>query len=304
MFERYTEQARRVIFFGRFEASQYGSPCIDPEHLLLASLREDKLLRSLLPEGAPEAIRRQIEGLAPHYDSSIAPSVDLPLSSAARRVLLFASEEAERLGDRTIEASYLLLGMLRLETGPAASVLQPYGIDLASYRQAAGSLLSKARPPKAPATQSLAEMIAAVEALLEREGDLDAFSPAAGEQRLKRKPWSRKEALGHLIDWATAHHQWFARALTEPKLVVPGYPDDNWVAVQRYADLPWLDIVDLWVVLNRLLMHVLRQIPEEKLNLPCRIGIAEPIPLERLAANYLAHLEDVLGQILTRGQAG
>ncbi|MGA2183076.1 MAG: DinB family protein, partial [Bryobacteraceae bacterium] len=206
----------------------------------------------------------------------------------------------------------------------AASALQPYGIDLASYRQAAAGLLLGARPPRvpasyrqaaaglppgtrpprAPASQSLAEMIAAVDALLERTDDLDILSPAAGEQRLRRKPWSRKEALGHLVDWATAHHQWFARALTEPKLAAAGYPDDNWVALERYADLPWQQIVDLWAALNRLLVHVLRQIPEEKLNLPCRIGIAEPIPLERLVANYLDHLEDVLGQILMRGQAG
>jgi len=303
MFERYTEQARRVIFFGRFEASQYGSPYIELEHLLLALLREDELLLSLLPEGTPEAIRRQVEAVTRRYSSSVDLSVDLPLSNAARRALAFAAEEAERLGVRTIEASYLLLGMLRLETGPAASVLLPYGIDLARYRQAAAGLL-RARPAGAPASQSLAETIAAVDALLERTADLEDFSPAAGEQRLRRKPWSRKEALGHLIDWATAHHQWLARALTEPRLVAAEYPDDNWVACQRYADLPWDKIVDLWASLNGLLVHVLRQIPEEKRNLPCRIGIAETIPLERLVANYLDHIEDVLGQVLTRGQAG
>ena len=33
MFERYTEKARRVIFFARYEASQFGSPCIETEHL-------------------------------------------------------------------------------------------------------------------------------------------------------------------------------------------------------------------------------------------------------------------------------
>src|SRR5256884_5322091 len=42
MFERYTEKARRVIFFARYEASQFGSPSIDTEHLLLGILREDK----------------------------------------------------------------------------------------------------------------------------------------------------------------------------------------------------------------------------------------------------------------------
>jgi ATP-dependent Clp protease ATP-binding subunit ClpA len=46
MFERYTEQARRVIFFARYEASQFGSPYIETEHLLLGLLREDKGLTS------------------------------------------------------------------------------------------------------------------------------------------------------------------------------------------------------------------------------------------------------------------
>ena len=29
MFERYTEKARRVIFYARYEASQFGSPYIE-----------------------------------------------------------------------------------------------------------------------------------------------------------------------------------------------------------------------------------------------------------------------------------
>ena len=41
MFERYTEEARRVIFFARYEASVFGSPYVEPEHLLLALLREN-----------------------------------------------------------------------------------------------------------------------------------------------------------------------------------------------------------------------------------------------------------------------
>jgi hypothetical protein len=44
VFECYTEKARRVIFFGRYEASQFGSPYIETEHLLLGLLREDKAL--------------------------------------------------------------------------------------------------------------------------------------------------------------------------------------------------------------------------------------------------------------------
>ena len=46
MFERYTERARRVIFFARYEASQLGSAAIETEHLLLGLIREGKGLTS------------------------------------------------------------------------------------------------------------------------------------------------------------------------------------------------------------------------------------------------------------------
>src|ERR1700721_2330376 len=63
VFERYTEKARRVIFFARYEASQYGSPYIETEHLLLGLLREDKALanRFLRTHGSIESIRKEIE---------------------------------------------------------------------------------------------------------------------------------------------------------------------------------------------------------------------------------------------------
>ncbi|MBZ5575508.1 MAG: hypothetical protein LAP40_02985 [Acidobacteriia bacterium] len=120
-----------------------------------------------------------------------------------------------------------------------------------------------------------------------------------GDQRRKRKPWSRREALGHLIDWATAHDHWFARALADPNLAVSGYPSDDWVTAQRYDRLPWAALPPLWCSMNRLI-HVLAQIPEEKLKTPCRIGVASPVPLGDLIAGYVDHCEDVVGQLLAR----
>jgi ATP-dependent Clp protease ATP-binding subunit ClpC len=63
MFERYTEKARRTIFFGRYEASEFGSPYIETEHLLLGLLREDKgLANRFLPSGeSVVSIRKKIE---------------------------------------------------------------------------------------------------------------------------------------------------------------------------------------------------------------------------------------------------
>jgi ATP-dependent Clp protease ATP-binding subunit ClpC len=99
MFERYTEKARRVIFFARYEASQFGSPYIETEHLLLGLLREDKALtnRFLRSHASVESIRKQIEAHTTIREK-VSTSVDLPLSNECKRVLAYAAEEAERLG--------------------------------------------------------------------------------------------------------------------------------------------------------------------------------------------------------------
>ena len=111
MFERYTEKARRVIFFARYEASQFGSPYIETEHLLLGLLREDKALtnRFLRSHASVESIRKQIEGHTTIREK-VSTSVDLPLSNECKRVLAYAAEEAERLSHKHIGTEHLLFG--------------------------------------------------------------------------------------------------------------------------------------------------------------------------------------------------
>jgi ATP-dependent Clp protease ATP-binding subunit ClpC len=136
MFERYTEKARRVIFFARYEASQFGSPLIETEYLLLGLAREDKALtgRFFPPHGSIESIRKQIEGHT-IIRESISTSVDLPLSDESKRVLAFAAEEAERFAHKHIGPEHLLLGMLREEKCFAAAILQGLGLKLGVVRE-------------------------------------------------------------------------------------------------------------------------------------------------------------------------
>src|SRR6201982_3034320 len=136
MFERYTEKARRVIFFARYEASQFGSPYIETEHLLLGLLREDKALanRFLRSPAAGESIRKQIEGSTTMREK-VSPSVDLPLSHECKRVLAYGAEEAERLNHKHIGTEHLLLGLLREEKGFAAEILHERGLRLSTIRE-------------------------------------------------------------------------------------------------------------------------------------------------------------------------
>ena len=150
MFERYTEKARRVIFFARYEASQFGSPYIETEHLLLGLLREDKALtnRFLRSHASVESIRKQIEGHTTIREK-VSTSVDLPLSNECKRVLAYAAEEAERLSHKHIGTEHLLLGLLREEKCFAAEILQERGLKLLAIREE----LARATQEKAPPVQ-------------------------------------------------------------------------------------------------------------------------------------------------------
>src|SRR5438128_2168831 len=136
MFERYTEKARRVIFFARYEASQFGAPAIEPEHLLLGLMREDKTLTGRFFPRAQitiESIRREIESRT-LLRERIPTSVELPLAPETKRVLAFSHEESDRLQHRHIGTEHLLLGLLREERSMAAEILYERGLRLNAVR--------------------------------------------------------------------------------------------------------------------------------------------------------------------------
>lgn len=136
MFERFTEKARRVIFFARYEASQYGSPHIETEHLLLGLVREDQpLLKVLLKEENIDGnVRSEIERHITRRQI-ISTSVEIPLSNECKKVLNVASDEAQRLGHHHVGTAHLLLGMLGAEGSLPARLLQAKGLNVAAVRE-------------------------------------------------------------------------------------------------------------------------------------------------------------------------
>jgi hypothetical protein len=302
LFERFTEHARRSIFWARYEASMLGTREITCEGLLLGILREDKTVAMRVGIGALDSIRNELE----HKGGLVSTSVDLPLSHDSKRVLAYAAEEADALGHRDIDSPHLMLGVLRMEDSVAAQLLRKRGVEYEQFRHivARGERADPAPGPPAPVAPEAAWLqptISGLQQLVDNTAArLREFADSYGDQRLKRKPWTRKEALGHLIEWAMVHHQWLTWALMESKLRAAGYPDEAAVAVQHYSDFPWAETVDLWVSLNKLLIHALLRIPSRKLNVSCWIGIAEPVSLAKLIDAYSEYCEEIVGQILAR----
>jgi ATP-dependent Clp protease ATP-binding subunit ClpC len=213
-FDRYTEQARRVLFFAKWEAS-FWSPYVGTEHILLALLRED------------ESIRNQLQGLITKNQPTVPvpdnPGMhDVPLSQECMRVLRYASFEADRLSHKHIGTEHLFLGLLRENGCVASSILEAEGIDLASARkrilerQAALDVSQPERPITAANDSSIASVrrvlvMARAERLrqtivdLERSFNirLDGFEDALGLEREAEQNLNRGSAFTVAIDWQT-----------------------------------------------------------------------------------------------------
>jgi hypothetical protein len=136
MFERYTESSRRVIFFARYEASNYGTRYIETEHLLLGLLRVDHALANRLAKDhivEPE-IRAEVEKRTTRGEPS-RTSVEVPLSTESKEILNLAADSAGRLGHKMIETEHLLLGILRVENCLAAQILSARGLKFGSLQE-------------------------------------------------------------------------------------------------------------------------------------------------------------------------
>ncbi|MEI9975693.1 MAG: DinB family protein [Ignavibacteriota bacterium] len=142
-----------------------------------------------------------------------------------------------------------------------------------------------------PAVDRLAKILADTPARLADISDSDASSSAADR-------WSKKQILGHLIDSAANNHQRFVRAQLAANYEGPSYEQEKWVAAQSYSIESWADLVNLWLLYNRHLLHIVRTMPEAPLGVPCAIGNSAPVPLAEVISSYVDHMEHHLAQIL------
>jgi hypothetical protein len=129
MFQRFTEKARRVIFFARYEAGNYGSHYIETEHLLLGLLREDHALLKWFPGeyNVGPKIRAEIEKRITRAER-VSTSMEVPLTQECKTVLRLAEETSDRFGHRHVEPVQLLIGLLRIESLMAAQILIERGV--------------------------------------------------------------------------------------------------------------------------------------------------------------------------------
>lgn len=129
------------------------------------------------------------------------------------------------------------------------------------------------------------------------------------DEVINKKPaedkWSKKEILGHLCDSAVNNLCRFVMAQMEPPpYTLTGYDQDKWVLVNFYGEMKTEEIVNYWVTLNRQIVRIAVNIPEDKLAVDCILGNAAFREGETVKSllwvieDYLVHMEYHLRQII------
>ena len=137
MFEQYTERAKRVLAFAKYEASQMGSDTMQTEHILLGLIREaEDIILKLFNKWNidPEEVRAEVEMMSTFQKRKSAP-VEIAISREAQRVLAFAVEESKNLLHKYVGTEHILLGLLREENSMAARILSQKGLRVFTLRE-------------------------------------------------------------------------------------------------------------------------------------------------------------------------
>jgi hypothetical protein len=247
MFERYTEKARRVIFFARYEASEYGSPYIETEHLLLGLLREDPSLemRFLGPDSSIEQIRTEIEKRITRGER-FGTSVEVPLSKEAKKILNLAAEEAERLGHGYVGTEHMLLGMLQVDGSLAAQVLRGRRPNPSEIREQLANTpgVQKARiPPRSPALPTLESFLAGLK-WDKAEDLLPYFAANARFVDVHGRQWNREEIEKEFVALFAPYAKKNAACVIEQAIVDSG---DVVVAMVLWKNAILASMERIWI---------------------------------------------------------
>ena len=150
MFERFTDQARRIVVLAQEEARMLSHNYIGTEHILLALIHEGTGVAAQALESlgvTEQAARQQVEQIIGRGQQD-PPRRHIPFTARAKKTLELSLREAIALGNTSIGTEHIMLGLIREGEGdgkgksPAAQVLDGLGVDPDRVRQQVIALVS------------------------------------------------------------------------------------------------------------------------------------------------------------------
>jgi ATP-dependent Clp protease ATP-binding subunit ClpC len=138
MFERFTDQARRVLILAQEEARMLDHDYIGPEHILLGLTLEDTgpTAQALQSLGIGlDGVRGQVKEIIGRGQQPPRSGQHIPFTPRAKKTLELTMREAMQLGSNHVAPEHILLGLIRLGEGTAAEVLIGLGATVGAVRQ-------------------------------------------------------------------------------------------------------------------------------------------------------------------------
>lgn len=158
--QRFTERARRAIFYAQEEAGLQGENYVSTEHLLLGLIREPNSVAARVLERLGVSLEQLRFELERHLHRGERKGVqETQLTPRAKRVIDLAYDEARLLGDSYIGTEHLLLGLIREGEGLAGRVLSQMGVDLERTRAELKKLRAEKDVPSAQVTISRTDVL-------------------------------------------------------------------------------------------------------------------------------------------------
>jgi ATP-dependent Clp protease ATP-binding subunit ClpA len=188
VFERFTDEARRVVVLSQEESRLLEHDHIGTHHLLLGLIHEgDGAAAQALAEiGVTlDGARGQVERIVGR-GSSGPVSGHIPFTPGAKKALEQSLREALQLGHNYIGTEHVLLGLLRTDDDPVVGeVLAGLGTDAGAVEQQLVQIIARTRPESiramttaAPAPPFSPELTAVI-------GEACAAAKAAGATSVK-----------------------------------------------------------------------------------------------------------------------
>src|SRR5689334_9214002 len=199
MWQRFTERARRVVFFAQEEAGRLGENYVSTEHLLLGLVREnDSVAARILDRMGVSLgrIRSEIERQVTRGDGRLGQ--DMQLTPRAKRVIDLAYDESQQLQNNYIGTEHLLLGLIGEEDGLAGRVLVALGADLERTRAAVRAMQEGETVPVPDAESQLRSIKAQFLNAMERSNLLTPEARLLLQVLNTHEPW-------HLADVIVPH---------------------------------------------------------------------------------------------------
>lgn len=134
-FDKFNEQARKVLNLAAEEAIQLQHNYIGTEHLLLGLIGEGEGVAAKVLDNMGvklEEVRKGIILIIGQGKQTVTPPIGL--TPRAKKTIELAVDEARRMSHHYIGTEHMLLGMLREGEGIAARVLNNMGVNLQAAR--------------------------------------------------------------------------------------------------------------------------------------------------------------------------